>query len=220
MMAKRTEELTPREEEVLFFMDIGMSLTMWSSVEIALWAVVRGGLPHDSVTSKAVAVGFFSLEGARAKRVFAEATVNRMIAGHPLRPQWIKLVDRVRQAADKRNVLAHWQVQVYEHARPGRRYALEHPIQPKKKPKTKVPLPRPGAYCLRDIVKIRLEFFSLQHALDNFLSRLSGVKEQYPASAEQPENPPQIGQLRRHLLAILRRNVLEPSEVSETTPTA
>ena len=182
---------------------------MWATVEISLWKIVGGGIQHP-LNRRSLAVGFFSLEGARAKRTFAEATMSRLLAGHPLRTEWIKLIDRLRQAADKRNVLAHWQPKVYPQARPGRRLALEHPIQPKKKSTTKVPLPRPGAYCLRDIVKIRLELYALENALQNFLARLAGQKEPYPASAEQPENPPQIGQLRRQMLALLVHRIREP----------
>ena len=215
MTSKRKSELTQSEEEILFFMDIGMSLTMWASVEGAVWQVVAGGIPDLNVR-RGIALGFFSLEGARAKRDFAESVVSRFLAGHPLRPQWIRLIDRVKQAADKRNILAHWKINVYPHARPGRRLALEHPIQPKKKPATRVPLPRPGAYCLRDIVKIRLEFFALSNALENFLARLAGQKERHPASAEQPENPPQIGQLRRQMLSILVHRLREPDEGFQT----
>ncbi len=213
-MNQRAAELTQAEEEVLFFMDIGMALTMWASVEGALWRVVAGGF-SDPIHRRAVGVGFFSLEGARAKRTFAEHTVGRILAGHPMRAQWTKLVERVRQAADKRNILAHWQVQIYPRARPGRRLALEHPIQPKA-PKTKVPLPRPGAYCLRDIVKIRLGFFALEAALENFLARLAGKEAPHPESAERPENPPQIAQLRRHMLELFVDRLREVDQAFRT----
>ena len=206
----RQEELTKGEEEILFYTEIGLTLTMWAKVENALFNILSGGFEND-LNRKALAVGFFTLEGARARRDFAEATVSRIIAGHPLRPQWVKLIDRTRQATDARNRLAHWKVNFYEQARPGRRYALEHWIQLKRKTKPKVPLPRAGALCLRDIVKLRLEFNALECALENFLARLSEVQEPYPASAERPSNPPQIGQLRRRMLEVLVRILRQPS---------
>ena len=205
----RKEELTKGEEEILFYAEIGLTLTSWANVENALFNILSGGFEND-LNRKALGVGFFTLEGARARREFAEATVSRIIAGHPLRPQWIKLIDRMRQATDARNSLAHWKVNIYEQARPGRRYALEHWIQPKKKPKTKVPLPRPGALCLRDILKMRLEFIALARALENFLARLAKGQEPYPASDERPGNPLQIGQLRRRLLEALARILRQP----------
>lgn len=213
MKRKRTEELTMGEEEILFFMQMGFTLSSWATVEIALLKILQGAFEVD-MQRKALAVGFFSLEGARAKREFTEATVNRVLAGHPLRRQWIVLIDRVRQATDKRNSIAHWQFQIYPHARPGRRYALEHPIQSKKRPKTRVPLPKPGALCLRELVKVRSEFLALERALENFLARLGGVPAPYPEADEQPENPPQIGQLRRQMLEVLARILRESGERS------
>jgi hypothetical protein len=206
----RTEELTLAEEEILFYLEIGSALTGWANVEYALFQVLAGGFEND-LNRRALGVGFFTLEGARAKREFAEATVGRVIAGHPLRPQWIQLIERIRSATTARNHLAHWKVMMYERASPGRRYALEHWIQPKRKPLTSVPRPRPGALCLRDIVKVRLEFMALRCALENFHARLARAKEPYPAFDEQPRNLPQIGQLRRQMLATLAR-ILQPSE--------
>lgn len=190
-----------------------MTLTRWANVENSLFNVLSGGFEND-LNRKALAVGFFTLEGARARRDFAEATVERLLIGHALRPQWIKLIDRIRQATEARNKLAHWKVNFYEHARPGRRYALERWIQPKKKLKTKVPLPRPGALCFRDILKLRLEFYALECALENFYARLLGVQEPYLASDEQPSNPLPNARLRRRMLEALARILQQPGQKS------
>ena len=63
-------------------------------------------------------------------------------------------------------------------SKPGRRMALENSIPLKKRPATKVPIPRPGSLCAcRDIVKLRLEFFALTCALENFRHRVAPGKK-------------------------------------------
>jgi hypothetical protein len=203
-MAERTEELTAGEEGVLFYYLVGLAISNWATVEASMLRFLLGGF-KDQIHHSAIGVAFYALEGARAKREFTEAFVNRALLGHPRKAEWTKLIERVKQATDKRNNLAHWQMQFYEKARPGRRYALEHPVQNKKRPKTKVPLPRPGALCVREIFKIHAEFMALHYAFSNFHARLLGEKEPFSTSAELPSNPPQIGRLRRLMLETLAR---------------
>ena len=189
------------EEQVAFYMQLGCALTQWAHVEDIVRRVLVGAFADD-LNRKAVSVGFFSIDGFRAKIDFAEAVVKRVLVSRKpdqLQP-WIALVDRARRASYQRNKLAHWRVMVYADGRAGRRHALEPWVQEKKHLRRHKDRPKPGALCLRDIVKLRHEFFSLTCALDNFLHRLAAEKERFPESAERPSNPPTIAKLRRQIL--------------------
>jgi len=192
--------MTKQEEQVAFYMQLGCALTQWAHVEDAVRAILVGGIVDD-LNRKAINVGFFSVDGFRAKMDFAEAVVARMLATKrpDQRDRWTKLVDRVRRASHQRNKLAHWRVMFYASSRSGRRYALEHWIQQKGALRKNKNQPKDGALCVRDVVKLRHEFFAVTCALRNFLHRIAGEKEPFPESAERPSNPPTIATLRRQI---------------------
>lgn len=182
-------------------MQLGSALTQWAHVEDSVRAILAGAFSDDLIR-KAINVGFFSIDGFKAKMDFAEATVQRMlVTKRPDQCQaWIRLIDRARRASHQRNKLAHWRVMFYPSGRAGRRYALEPWVQTKKIIKKNKSSPKDGALCVRDIVKLRHEFFALTCALSNFLHRIAGKEEPYQKSAEQPSNPPTIEKLRRQIL--------------------
>jgi hypothetical protein len=117
-------------------------------------------------------------------------------------------------ATSLRNKLAHFIVKVYPHSTPGRRIALEPSVfqkSDKRKNSAGHEIPKAKAICLREIVKMHLEFVALSHAMDNFLCRLAGKEAQFLESAEQPSNPPPIHSLRRQILEGLA-HLLRPPE--------
>ena len=132
---------------------------------------------NDQLNRNALQNGFFALEGARAKRDLVDAVIARHIAGTVHADVWKKLIARAGIAARQRNRLAHWRVSVYAGGRPGRRYALEEWVYPKKILKQHANGPKPGALCLRDIVSLRAEFMALMASIDNFRHRLAGREE-------------------------------------------
>lgn len=192
--------MTPQEEQISFYMEIGYALTQWAHVEDYVRAVVAGAIVDD-LNRKAVNVGFLSIDGFRTKMDFAEALVDRMLASKKpeQRDPWIKLVDRIRRASTQRNKLAHWRVIYYKSGRAGRRLALEAWVLTKGVIKKNKDRPKDGALCVRDIVKLRCEFFSIACALANFLARLAGKIEPFPESDERPGNPPTIAMLKRRI---------------------
>ena len=192
--------MSPTEEQVAFYMQLGCALTQWAHVEDAIRRVLAGAF-EDDLNRKAINVGFFSIDGFRAKMDFAEAVVERMLATRKpeQREPWTALVDRTRRASYQRNRLAHWRVMVYADGRAGRRYALESWIYTKDDLRRYKGRPKPGALCLRDVVKLRHEFFALTCALANFLARLGDKPAPFPESAERLENPPTIAKLKRQI---------------------
>lgn len=192
--------MTPQEEQVSFYMEVGFALTQWAHVEDFVRAIVAGAIVDD-LNRKAVNVALFSIDGFRAKMDFAEALVDRTLASRNAkeRDHWNALVARARRASQHRNKLAHWRVSHYPDNRAGRRYALEPWVQSKASLRKTKSGPKDGALCVRDIVKLTLEFVSLSCALANFLHRLGGQKEPFPESSERPGNPLTLAMLRRRM---------------------
>jgi hypothetical protein len=193
--------MNPAEEQVAFYMQLGLAIAHFSHVESAVRSIVSGAIVDD-LNRKAINVGFFSIDGFRAKMDFAEAVVDRTLAARKPeeRDAWAALVLRIRKASAHRNKLAHWAVMTYPKTnRAGRRYALESWIQTKAAMRKSKGKPKDGALCLRDVVKLRQEFFSLTCVLDNFLHRLAGKPEPFDKSHEQPKHPPTIATLRAQI---------------------
>lgn len=187
------------EEQVCFYGEIGLAITNWAHVEDRLRRLVMSCVIEPG--RSAIAVGFVSIENFRSKLDFTDKVVRRSYHGKLNEEEWAKLVDRARRASFRRNKLAHRRIRRIEKAEVGRRYALEPWISTKDEWKRAGDdKPLPGALCLRDIVAIRFEFVALTYALENFCSRLEGRKEPHPKSAEQPQYPPTIRQIKHRVL--------------------
>jgi hypothetical protein len=208
------------EEQIAFYYWIGKALTDWAHVESSMRDVITACMAED-LAANALSVGFYTLEGARARRDFAQAMVQRYLAGHhpaAVKP-WNDLIGRAQTATALRNKLAHHMVKLFENNTPGRRFALEPAVfakKDRKKNKHGHPVPLPGAQCLRDIVKMQMEFESLSHALDNFLARVAGKELPFLESAERPSNPPPIHSLRRQILEGLAHLLQQHAKKSES----
>jgi len=211
-MVKRTEVMTIGEEDVAFYYQLGNAVTQWADVENVLRAILLACFENrdeQDVTHRALSVGYFSIDGFRAKMDFVEGVVNRRFAQH--QSDWARLVQRTRRSAGERNKLAHWSVVQYPANNPGRRFMLVPAVFKKTGRRAKRPQPPEGAQGLRDIVKMRMEFIALAMALHNFCARVQGQPEPHPRDHEQPGRPPLIGTLRGQILVRLAR-LLRSSE--------
>lgn len=195
--------MTVDEEIVVFHYCLGVAITQWSSVEKALCNIVVTCFKNEHVNRESIAIGFFSLEGFRAKLDFSDGVVSRKLAGQIHRDDWRKLADKARTLSRQRNKLAHWSMNKYVQSAPGRRLALIAWVGPKAKKKTKVPRPPNGSLCIRDIKKLGMDYFALACSLDNFLARACKQIEPHPKSSEQAGNPPTILMLTRQILEVL-----------------
>jgi hypothetical protein len=191
--------MTPSEEGVVFYYELGLAATRWAHVENDLCVLALSFFAQEE--RNALALGFFSIENFRSKLQFTDAVVTRNLAATQpsLIPEWESLANRIRSAAAMRNQMVHRHVVVYPQNTAGKRYALIPWIS--KEPKTDKERSKPpaGSMFVREINKARLVFFAIVASLTNFAARAHGQKEQLPRSNEQPMNPMTIAQLKRQI---------------------
>jgi len=73
--------MTRDEEIVAFHYRLGVAITEWSNVEKGLSTIVVACFRHADLNREALGVGFFSLEGFRAKLEFSDGIVSKKLAG-------------------------------------------------------------------------------------------------------------------------------------------
>ncbi|MCH7889619.1 MAG: hypothetical protein IIA00_10140 [Proteobacteria bacterium] len=191
------------EEQIAFYSELGRAITQWAHVEHALMWIALACFNKDDYAT--LPTGFFAIENFRTKVQFADSVVAARFGKTKHMADWTALVDRMGNQSKARNRLAHYWMLGDPDNRAGRRYML----LPRREPLgTKLSTRHqkyPSAICLRDIARHRLEFFALTVSLENFYFRLSGRKEPFPKSLEQPKNPPTIARIRREIDAYASR---------------
>lgn len=172
--------MTPSEEHLAFFSEIGSTVTQWAMVERALFEVAGYcvGKRHFNI----IGHGFFSIENFRSKLQFVDSLVQIKAAKKPrLLAQWKTIHDSARSVSTRRNKLAHDRVMVYPSEAEGRRYALIPWLDKKNTgPANKPPS---HALCVKDIVMIRFAMTHLTLSLDGFACKISGQKVRVPVPA-------------------------------------
>lgn len=190
--------MTFDEEQLAFFHELGLAISQWSFVESGMYEIVAACTePRDQY---AMGFALFAVDNFRAKLAFCDAYLKKKRLDKARIATWDKLVDRLRNAAPKRNRLAHDRVCSFSHGRVGRRFALED--WPSNKPQDRIK-PSSGDLCLRDIIAIRYEFFQLYLALQNFCAILLGQPEPHSGVGALPKNPPKIRTIRNQIRAAL-----------------
>jgi hypothetical protein len=195
-----TEAMKKNEEHVAFYYELGVTISQWAMVEVALLWCVTACLKHES-EHKAVALGFMSIENFRSKLDFAEAQVGRTLVGTNKYREWVALVDKVRRASTKRNKLVHRQVQIFTENKAGRRWLLVPTIFRKtKKSKSGEPEDSIG---VMNIIHYRYDFASCYVALASFSASLRGQRATFPISLEPPKGPQSIRNVARRIHEVL-----------------
>jgi hypothetical protein len=174
--------MTLAEEFLVFTSLIGEAITLWALVEKNLNDAAVSFVHEDDRDS--ISIGFFKLEGFKAKLTFADGVVTSKLAAEHFEA-WTKLVDRLDVKSRSRNRIAHFPVGMYVDAKEGRRvtmgpWTILTPVDPRQTP------PKPTIIAASDLLKIVEEFAALSNALENFVARIRGQPEPHPKSAEQP----------------------------------
>jgi hypothetical protein len=123
-----THPMTMEEEGRVFYEAIGKGITEWTTVEDMLYLIFLGCLsPADH---QMAAAAFYATDSFRAKLRMIESLVIQVFGiGSTEQEEWSRLRKYIeRNAAPKRNELAHWQVLIDGTQRPGRRYTLRNQI--------------------------------------------------------------------------------------------
>lgn len=181
--------MTPAEESICFYYELGLAMTQWSHVENDLCTLALS-FCHDG-DRNAMALGFFSIENFRSKLAFTNAIVEKKLSEQSSAhaQEWDGLRKRVSDVSANRNRLAHRTVRIYPQNGEARRYALIPWIRMKPKTNKERNKPPPGSLFVRDINRIRLEFFALVCTLSNFRDRVHGRTVTFPKATEIPKDP-------------------------------
>lgn len=188
--------MTPAEEHVAFYHQVGLAVDQWGMVEYGLFEVVSSCFDRDQ--RRMAARGFFSIENFRSKLKYADEVLKvHMSAEHHL-ARWVVILARLQSASGKRNRIVHGRVIVHSMSQAGRRYALVPWDAPSGSGR-----PPPGSLCLRDVAAFTSDFSSLFVSLSRFCDSLNGRRAHLPESGERPRDPPTIPQIRAQIHAIL-----------------
>ena len=198
--------MTPNEELVAFYYELGMAITHWANVEIELCITVQSCFTENYHPS--LGVGFFAIENFRSKLEFSDEVVRRRL-GEDVEG-WADTIAEVRKASFARNKLVHRSVRAYLSNTAGRRYALIPWIIKKPRTDKERLKPPPGSLCVRDIIQMRYQFVSAFASLRTFRTRALGRPEQPLKYPEQLQSPPTIPQIRRRIHEVLG-HPLKPS---------
>lgn len=198
--------MTPAEEHYIFYYELGLAITQWAQVEMALRDLLVNCV--SAADRRTISIGFYSIENFRSKLQFCDNLITERLETSPQLADWKKLRERLSKASSKRNKLAHRGIIVFPAASAGRRYALVEwlteqltakSIKPTRTPTTQPPQ---DALCLRDVVQFRFDFFSLLVNLANFAAKLAGRAPAFSAAFEAVR-PPTLSEMRgqiRHVL--------------------
>jgi len=185
--------MTPPQEHLLFYHELGKALSQWAYVELDLRHLVTACAPIDS--RQLVAVGYFSIENFRSKLSYCDSIITEAMHRSPAFPKWAPLSERVKSASMRRNRLAHWTVMFYPKAKVGRRYALVDWSKSAFSAPSKQDLdrntsgPSSSSICLHQIIESRHEFESLTPALSNLRAAFLGDLEPWSVSDCVPKKP-------------------------------
>ena len=183
-------KVTQNEEIAIFHYRLGVAVAQWASVELVLRNVAIYTYSAEKHNREALSIGILSLEGFRAKLTVINGIVSRKLAGSGHASEWEKLVERAKRCSTHRNALAHWNMTLYGHRKPGLRVVLSPWTYPKPPKKTKQPVPPARSLATRDIVRYSYMFLALAISIENILSRICKKKESYLKASEEAEDPP------------------------------
>lgn len=189
--------ITFEEELIAYYQEYGKALAIWTEVESSMYLLTTTVFPEDS--HPMLGMGFIGIEGFHSKTKFAERAIRRGLASHPrkeIREELGVIVDKLRTASTRRNILAHNKTIPFPTNIEGRRVALCPWSMPKGTDKTKPP---PESLCLIDIVRERYQFAALIATVLNYSARVGGVPEPFPKDAELPHSLPTIQTIVRQI---------------------
>lgn len=194
-----SQSMKINEELFSFKYELGNAIAHWGYVEYHVLQIAL--LCVSAADRQALAIGYHSVENFRSKVALCDNLVRHRFGKSPHFAKWLTARKLIDVSAGNRNKIAHGWQKLYVHNVAGRRWAI-CPIHHSngqllnldgKKPPT-------GAVCLRELIKIRLEFHALTARLVNVRELFSRNRTIFPESHEQASSPPTI----RHIGAQIR----------------
>jgi hypothetical protein len=115
--------MTPAEESVIFYYELGLAITQWAHVEDALLNIF-GACHIGHYHRGTLSTTFYSIENFRSKLQVVDNVFCLKFRDTPHFAVWIDLFEKLRSASAERNWLAHYTALVYPTAKAGRRFGL------------------------------------------------------------------------------------------------
>jgi hypothetical protein len=202
MASPNRSPMTPYEESIAFYYELGLAIAAWANVERSLlWIVTACFTKHNHVQAS---LAFLSIENFRSKMLAADHLFTTKFSKNAAHiNSWQQLYHKLQKLSSLRNHLVHYHAMGYAVAAPGRRYALIPTLSKNSGFVQKIPKPPSGSLCLRDIVDARNQFNALAHGLEFLVYRVKKHKTRLPASLAQAAKPPTMAQLTRQIRSIL-----------------
>jgi hypothetical protein len=123
-MTRPPADLTLGEEEIRFYTALGKAVTQWQAVEAGL-ANIFCALVGPPGNSGLANVAFYSVENFRTKLAMTNNVVTIRFSFIPNRTSdWPQLAQRVRKRSSKRNLLAHYSMEIENYRKAGHRCRL------------------------------------------------------------------------------------------------
>jgi hypothetical protein len=194
--------MTPVEEHICFYRELGLAVTQWAHVEHGIYMIALRcvGISRHRIIGPA----FLSIENFRSKLAFVDAAFQAKFGTSKHAVEWRTLRDDIETLAKARNRFVHYQARVFPDAKPGRRYALM-PYRSKlgkRKPATRPKLPS-GSLFVRDIYRDSRRFATVSNRLLNLYSRLGRERAPFGEDFIRDKPVPSVGQLAREIHGVL-----------------
>lgn len=193
--------MTPYEEMIAFYFELGRAISAWADVERALFQIYISCFTKHNYDPAGLT--FFSIENFRSKMKAVDTTFRTKFDGTHHVADWDSIYKRLERHSSFRNHLVHYHTRSYDHAKPGRRMALIPTLSKAPRFRQKVPKPPDGSMFLRDIVTSRYQFTALAHGLELLFYRAKKWKTQLPTSLAQADDAPTMAQLTRQISTML-----------------
>ena len=208
------QSLSPVEAHLLFYSELGLALSQWSKVELAIGDLLTTAVGKQE--RRKLLVGYFSIENFRSKLTFCRNVLEETFTKVEIE-EWHALESRIEKAAKTRNKLAHRTVITFPAAPIDRQTALVDwrtevsVAKPRKSRFTSTTQPPAGSLCLIEVVHARYEFFGIIVALSNFAAKVAGQPLPYEPTVFTVPSPPTFPAHVKEFRALLSGS-LNPNE--------
>ncbi|MES2412446.1 MAG: hypothetical protein V4614_01500 [Pseudomonadota bacterium] len=199
--------MSPTEEMVAFYFELGLAITQWANVELTLFEVASACMSKRD--RKLLALGYFNLESFRGKLDFVDGVVEGKIKTKNPRiyTEWRTLYDKTSQLSVTRNKLAHNSVMGFLNGSAGRHIGIVPWItkdNPKIKKKAAPGVAPSDALCVRDIISFRFEGFHTRMRIENLAHKIARKPVPFSRLAPQPNSPPPIHEISAQMRAMIQ----------------
>jgi hypothetical protein len=186
--------MTPNQENLAFFRELGGAIQQWQQVELALYEVVKACCDEDP---RDIYHNFYSHRSFEARMNYADSLILPKLTDTPFSEDWQSLRKRIRNDAQQRNKIAHYLVLISPDKRPTRRFGLWPPQAkaPKADGITPEVLPASGVLGVKELWLRARRFSGGTILLRNFASRVQGQENRCFPNPQTPSQAPTLAQL-------------------------